>query len=64
MKRSEAIIKIANEISLCSPGQYIIADRILTLLEQAGMLPPYKTKDRQYPDSQLTHTWEPEKEEE
>lgn len=40
------------------------ASTLLSIIEKAGMLPPYKTKERQYPDCQLIHTWEKEQDDE
>lgn len=39
-----------------------LAVKILFFLEKEGMLPPYKSKDRQYPDTLTQHSWEEENE--
>ena len=66
MKRSEMIqyiIKVVYQVTYCDLELDIDeANRLLNKIEESGMLPPYKTKDRQYPECQITHKWEPENE--
>ncbi len=63
MKRSEIIQDIATEIIIFdhkidfSKAQ-LLGDMILTRIEKEGMLPPYLTKDRRYPDTLNQHNWE------
>ena len=66
MKRTEMLSKIVDIVSENTFDEFYLsineANILLLELEKLGMLPPYKTKDRQYPECQITHKWEPENE--